>query len=207
MSEAEQSDAALTDRINQLEGQLREAQERQALLTEGVRDLAILSMDTTGRITWWCDGSERLLGYEEADVLGKHFSMFFTPEDREGGLPERELKTAATSGSAADENWVMRKDGTRFWASGFSSARRGGGGELTGFVKIFRDLTERELAHQALRESELRLRVAMGAADMGTWLWQVPTDKQTLDENLHRLMGLSNGRTIHDLESFLTLIH
>ena len=203
-SHPETSDA---ERIRQLQARLREAEARQALLTEGVRDFAILSLDPEGRVTWWCEGARRLLGYDEAEVLGRHFSMFFTPEDREAGLPERELRTAEESGSAADENWAVRKGGGRFWAGGFSSARRGDGGALTGFVKIFRDLTERERAHQALRESELRLRAALAAADMGTWLWQVPTDKQTLDENLHRLIGAPEGRSVADLEHFLTFIH
>src|SRR4051812_32747138 len=195
------------DRVRRLEERLREAEERQAILAEGVRDFAIFTLDPGGHITWWCGGARRLLGYEAGEVLGKHFSLLFTPEDRDRGLPERELKTAAAAGSAADENWAVRKDGSRFWASGFSAARRGAGGELLGFVKIFRDLTERERAHQALRESELRLRAALAAADMGTWLWQVPADKQTLDESLHRLMGLAGGRTVHGLEDFLTLIH
>jgi PAS domain S-box-containing protein len=117
------------------------------------------------------------------------------------------LQTAAGTGSAADENWVVRKDGTRFWASGFSVARRAEGGAPAGFVKVFRDLSERQQAHEALREGELRLRAALAAAEMGTWLWQVPTDKQTLDENLHRLMGLVGDRTVHNLDDFLTLIH
>src|SRR4051794_14478496 len=96
------------ERIEQLEAKLREAEERQALLSEGVRDFAIFAMDAGGRIIWWCGGARRLTGYEEGEILGKPASLLFTPEDREGGLPERELKTAATSGSAADENWIVR---------------------------------------------------------------------------------------------------
>jgi len=203
----EDQQPAESDRIRQLEAHLRESEERQALLSAGIRDFAIFSLDPGGRITWWCDGARRLLGYEAREVLGKHASMFFTPEDRDGGLPERELKTAAASGTAADENWIVRKDGSRFWASGFSSARRGEDGRLLGFVKILRDLTERRQASEALREGDLRLRAALAAADMGTWLWQVPTDKQTLDVNLHRLMGLTGGGTVHGLEGFLALIH
>jgi len=196
-----------SDRVRLLEAQLREAEERQAVLAEGVKDFAIFSMDAGGRITWWGGAARKLTGYEEREVLGRHFSLLFTPEDRQGGLPGRELATAAESGSAADENWVVSKDGSRFWGSGFSSARRGQGGELRGFVKIFRDLTERRRADEALREGDLRLRAALTAADMGTWLWQVPTDKQTLDEGLHRLMGVPEGHSVRSLEDFLGYIY
>src|SRR5687768_7958397 len=88
------------DRIRQLEARLREAEERQALLAEGVRDFAILSMDAEGRITGWCDGAGRLTGYEAAEVIGQPAALLFTPEDRGAGLPQRELRTAAESGSA-----------------------------------------------------------------------------------------------------------
>src|SRR4051812_30190690 len=83
------------DRIRELEARLQEAEERQALLAEGVRDFAIFSLDPDGHIVWWCEGARRLVGYEAAEVLGKYFGLVFTPEDRAGGLPERELKTAA----------------------------------------------------------------------------------------------------------------
>jgi PAS domain S-box-containing protein len=198
--------ASDAEHMRRLEALLRESEERHALLVEGVKDSALFALDPEGRITWWGEGARRLAGYEEDEILGQHFSVLFTPEDRDRGLPERELETAAASGSAVDENWVVRKGGQRFWGSGFSAARRGEGG-LTGYVKILRDLTERQQAHEALRESELRLRAALAAADMGTWLWQVPTDKQTLDENLHRLMGVTGGRTVHNLEDFLTFVH
>ena len=101
-------------------------------------------------------------------IVGRPGEILFTPEDREAGLPRRELETAAESGSAADENWVVRKGGGRFWASGFSSARRGQGGALTGFVKVFRDLTDRQKAQEALREGDMRLRAALAAASTAT---------------------------------------
>jgi two-component system CheB/CheR fusion protein len=148
-----------------------------------------------------------MIGYEAGEVLGKPSSVLFTPEDRDAGLPAREMQTAAASGSAADENWIVRKDGSRFWASGFCAARRSPGGAVSGFVKVIRDLTERERTSHAQRESELRLRAALAAAALGTWLWQVPTVKQSLDESLHRLLGVPGGRTVHNLEDFLTFVH
>src|SRR4051812_26892989 len=86
-----------SDRVRQLEAKLREAEERQALLSEGVRDFALLSLDADGRITGWYDGARRLVGYEAEEVVGKPAALLFTPEDRDAGLPERELKTAAAT--------------------------------------------------------------------------------------------------------------
>src|SRR4051812_5725105 len=92
------------DRICRLETLLRESEERHALLVEGVKDFALFALNPEGHITWWGEGARRLAGYEQDEILGKHFSVLFTPEDRERGLPERELETAAESGSAVDEN-------------------------------------------------------------------------------------------------------
>src|SRR3954449_10789180 len=103
--------ASDAERIRQLEALLRESEERHALLVEGVKDFALFSLDPQGRITWWGEGARRLAGYEEDETLGKHFALLFTPEDRARGLPQRELQTAAASGSAVDENWVVRKGG------------------------------------------------------------------------------------------------
>src|SRR4051794_27365706 len=109
------------ERIRQLEALLRESEERHALLVEGIQDFALLALDPAGRITSWGEGARRLIGYAEDEILGQHFSLLFTPEDRARGLPERELLTAAASGQAVDENWIVRKGGQRFWGSGFSA--------------------------------------------------------------------------------------
>src|SRR4051794_34000020 len=92
------------------------------VLADALRDYAVISMDPAGVITGWGDGARRLLGHGEAEAAGRHFSMLFTPADRAAGLPERELRTAAEQGRAADENWAVRKDGSTFWASGTSTA-------------------------------------------------------------------------------------
>src|SRR5579884_956735 len=194
------------ERIRQFESLLCESEERHALLAECIKDFALFALDLEGCVIWWGEGTKRLVGYEKDEIQGKHFSVLFTPEDRDRGLPERELETAAASGSAVSENWVVRKNGQLFWGNGFTAARRGEG-DLTGYVKILRDRTERWGAHEALRESELRLRVALTAADIGTWLWQVPADKQILDGNLQCLMGVPEGRSVTSLEDFLSYIH
>lgn len=128
----------------QTEEALRESEERFRLVVEDVQDYAIFMLDTSGRLITWNAGVERILGYQEAESIGQHFSCIFTPEDIERGAPELELRTAATEGRAVDERWHVRKDGTRFWASGIVTALRDDTGTLRGFSKVMRDFTERK---------------------------------------------------------------
>ena len=196
----------ITERKRAEEG-LRQSEEGFRLLVQTVRDYAILLMDPAGNVASWNEGAERILGYRADEVLGRPGSLFYTEEDLRAGLFERELKTAVREGQATDENWSVRKDGSRFWASGTTTALRGSAGELRGFAKIFRDLTERKAALDALREKDLRLRAALAAARMGTWHWDVRADRQLLDDSLHRLLGLGPGQSVSSLEQFLQLIH
>jgi PAS domain S-box-containing protein len=119
------------------------------LMVEGVRDYAIILLDPNGQVVSWNVGAERILGYTDAEIIGQHFSRFFTPEDRAAARPKHELHEAAATGVAQDENWMLRKDGSRFYGSGTTTALRDG--ELRGFAKIFRDLTERKRLEEELR--------------------------------------------------------
>ena len=101
---------------------LRQSEERLGLLIEGVQDYALFLMDPSGHVSGWNTGAQRLLGYEAEEIIGQPLSQFFTPEDRQTGTPERELETARTTGRASDDNWLVRKDGRRFWASGITTA-------------------------------------------------------------------------------------
>jgi PAS domain S-box-containing protein len=130
---------------------LRQAEERFRLLVENVQDHAIVQLDARGNVAGWNRGAERILGYSEREILGKHFSCFFTPEDRESGLPHAQLKLARDMGNAENDNWLVRKDGARFWASGVTSALRDESHRLRGYAKILRDLTERKQLTEALR--------------------------------------------------------
>jgi PAS domain S-box-containing protein len=134
-------------------------EERYRLLVERARDLAMIILDPDGRVASWNRGAERLLGYSEMEIVGEHFSRFYTAEDLQAGRPERELEIARTQGSSADDNWLVRKDGSRFWASGETAALRDPG--LRGFAKIVRDLTERK----DLEESLLRRAGELAEAD------------------------------------------
>jgi PAS domain S-box-containing protein len=110
---------------------------------EDIRDYAIFMTDATGLVTNWNSGAEHILGYSEAEIIGKNASKFFTAEDRAKGVSQKELATAAAEGRAEDERWHVRKDGSRFWASGIVSPVRDHNGELIGFSKVMRDMTER----------------------------------------------------------------
>jgi PAS domain S-box-containing protein len=121
------------------------------LLVEQVEDYAIFALDTSGHVITWNPGVQRLKGYTAAEIIGQHFSRFYTPEDVASGLPQRLLDLAARTGRAGSEGWRVRKDGSRFWALVSITALHDEQGRLTAFAKITRDLTQR-------RESEIRAR-------------------------------------------------
>jgi PAS domain S-box-containing protein len=129
------------------------------LLVESVSDYAIFAMDPTGHILTWNPGAKRFKGYEAEEIIGKHFSIFYTKRDRDRDWPATELKAAARDGRFEDEGWRVRKDGTRFWANVIITALRDKQGNLVGFAKVTRDLTERRMAEERLRLSEERFRL------------------------------------------------
>jgi PAS domain S-box-containing protein len=124
------------------------------ILVEAVVDYAIYLLDAQGHINSWNSGAQRLKGYTTAEVVGRHYSLLFTEEDRAAGLPERALAVARETGRCESEGWRVRKDGTRFWALAVLDAIRDGSGRCVGFAKITRDMTERKLAQERLIESE-----------------------------------------------------
>lgn len=125
---------------------LRGSEERFHLLLENVKDYAIFFLDPEGTIIRWGAGAEEILGYQEAEILGKSGSIIFTPEDIERGDDRKERIKAITEGRAENERWHVRKDGSRFWGSGIVTALRDESGQLQGLTKIMRDLTSRKLA-------------------------------------------------------------
>lgn len=129
------------------------------LLVDAVVDYAIYMIDPDGIITSWNAGARRFKGYEEAEILGQHFSRFYTEEDRKSGLPQRALDTALREGRFEGEGWRVRKDGTRFWSSVVIDPIRDPSGKLLGFAKITRDLTDRKMAEETLKQSEQQFRL------------------------------------------------
>ncbi|KAB8320480.1 response regulator [Tolypothrix campylonemoides VB511288] len=149
----------------QAEIALRSSEERFRLLLDNVKDYAIFFLDTQGRIIGWSLGAEYILGYEEAEILGQFTSIIFTPEDLQQGEDKKELEQAVTEGRAEDERWHIRKDGCRFWASGFVTPLFDETGRLRGFCKILRDFTERKRAEDERAELLKREQEARSAAE------------------------------------------
>jgi PAS domain S-box-containing protein len=165
--------SVVVDRINDETGKLvgfakitRDMTEKQALmeaertfrlLVQGVTDYAIFMLDPGGMVTNWNAGAQRIKGYAPEEIVGKHFSTFYTPEDAEAGVPKRALETAREMGRYEAEGWRVRKDGTRFWASVVLDAIRDDDGKLIGFAKITRDMTEKRETQLRLEESREQL--------------------------------------------------
>ena len=146
-----------TERARQLATSLtslEDTERRFQLLVQGVTDYAIYMLDPDGHVVNWNPGAERIKGYTSGEVLGRHFSSFYTPEDRTGGTPTKALATARESGKYEAEGWRIRKDGTKFWAGVVINAIKTSAGELVGFAKITRDLTERRAADERAMQAQ-----------------------------------------------------
>ncbi len=144
---------------------------RYRLLVEAVTDYAIYMLDPNGIVTSWNPGAQRFKGYEASEIIGCHFSRFYSDEDRRLALPERALETAEREGMFESEGWRVRKDGSHFWAHVVIDPIREPSGRLIGFAKITRDLTERKNAEEALRRSEEQFRLLVdGVSDHAIYM-------------------------------------
>ena len=145
--------------------------DRYRLLIDAVTDYAIYMLDPEGRVTSWNPGAQRFKGYTEQEILGSHFSRFYSEEDRLDGLPARALKTAALEGRFENEGWRIRKDGTRFWANVVIDPIRDPAGGIIGYAKITRDLTERRMAEETLKHSQEQFRILVqGVTDYAIYM-------------------------------------
>jgi PAS domain S-box-containing protein len=144
---------------------------RYRLLVNSISDYAIFMLDAGGHVASWNPGAERFKGYKAEEILGRHFSRFYTPEDLATGLPERALRTAATVGRFENEGWRVRKDGTRFWANVVIDPIIAPDGGILGYAKVTRDLTERRQAEEELRLAEQRFRyLVQGVTDYAIYM-------------------------------------
>jgi PAS domain S-box-containing protein len=133
---------------------LKESEQTFRLLVQSVTDYAIFMLDPEGYVANWNAGAERIKGYTRAEIVGEHFSCFYTEEDRNTGLPARALAVAASEGRFEQEGWRVRKDGSQFWANVVIDPIHGERGELLGFAKVTRDTTERRVVEEKLRQSQ-----------------------------------------------------
>src|SRR5712671_680871 len=150
-------EARVADRARQLAAtaaQLAETERRFHLLIDAVTDYAIFMLDTAGNVVSWNPGAERIKGYSSAEILGHHFSRFYTEDDRQKGLPRTALATAERTGKYEAEGWRCCKDGTTFMANVVINTIRDASGRLLGFAKITRDITEKKAAEEQLRQAQ-----------------------------------------------------
>ncbi|MBV9528896.1 MAG: PAS domain S-box protein [Sphingomonas sp.] len=149
-------------------------------------------LDTSGHVTSWNAGAERIKGFATHEILGKHFSTFYTDEDRAAGLPGRALETARSEGRYEADGWRVRKDGTRFWASVVMDAIKNDSGKLVGFAKITRDMTEKRQVQQALMESERRFRILVqGVTDYALFMLDPEGRVANWNSGAERIKGYS----------------
>jgi PAS domain S-box-containing protein len=163
---------------------LRASEHQFQLLVQGVKDYAIFMLDPQGRIATWNSGAERIKGYDADEIIGEHFSRFYTEGEQREGVPMRGLLRAATEGRHEAEGWRVRKDGTRFRASVVIDAIHDDAGKLIGFAKVTRDVTERHLAQEMLEQARERL-----------LQWQKM-----------EAIGQLSGGVAHDFNNLLTIV-
>jgi PAS domain S-box-containing protein len=146
---------------------LRQSEERFRLMVEGVQDYAIFLLDPEGRVTTWNAGAERIKGYRQEEIVGRHFSVFYPDEDVARNKPAEQLRLAAATGRSVDEGWRVRNDGSKFWASVLITALRNGAGEIIGFSKLTRDISERKRAEEELQAAQAELARVTRLTTMG----------------------------------------
>lgn len=168
------------------------------LLLDAVTDYAIYMLDPSGLVTSWNSGAERIKGYTAAEIIGQHFSRFYTPEDRSAGEPARALETAGREGRFEKEGWRVRKDGTRFRANVIIDAIKAEDGTLIGFAKITRDVTERVAAHRALEEAREALMQSQKVEAIGQLTGGIAHDFNNLLTAILGSLSLARKRVGND---------
>jgi PAS domain S-box-containing protein len=170
---------------------------RYRLLVDAISDYAIYMLDPDGMVTSWNSGAERFKGYAPSEIIGQHFSRFYTPEDQERGIPAKALETAQREGKFEAEGWRVRKDGTRFWAYVVIDPIRQPKGEIIGYAKITRDLTERRAAEEELRRGQEQFRLLVqGVTDYAICMLDTKGLVSSWNLGAQRIKGYAPGEII-----------
>jgi len=171
--------------------------DRLRLFVASITDYAIYMLSPEGIVTSWNAGAQRFKGYAPDEIIGRHFSAFYTPEDRANGVPARALRTALETGKFEDEGWRMRKDGTRFWAHVVIDPIRDSEGKLAGFAKITRDITEKKQTLAALHASEERFRLLVqGVTDYAIYMLSPEGNVTNWNAGARRIKGYADTEVI-----------
>ncbi|CAO3420420.1 PAS domain S-box protein [Azospirillum endophyticum] len=182
-------------------------EERFRTIVEAARDYAIFLTDPQDRITDWLPGAEAVFGWTAAEAIGQPGAILYTPEDRQAGIPEADVKSARENGSAPNIRWHLRKDGSRVFIECSVVALRTATGELRGFQKIGQDVTKRHLAEEALRESEELRRIALESGGMGAWRWDTRDRSLRADDVVQRLWGVKASHQPHRISTYADLMY
>ena len=171
--------------------------QRFQLLVDAISDYAIYMLDIGGHVVSWNTGAQRFKGYAADEIVGQHFSRFFTEEDRAAGLPIKALSVAEKEGRFESEGWRIRKDGSRFWANAVIDAIRSDEGRLLGFAKITRDITARQAAEEALRQSEQQFRLLVqGVTDYALFMLDITGHVTNWNAGAQRIKGYTEEEIV-----------
>lgn len=192
---------------NEIINRITESEENLRLLVETVKDYAIIRLDKDGHISSWNKGAQEIKGYTADEIIGRHFSIFYTDDEINENEPEVNLTNAVKFGRFEREGWRVKKDGSLFWADIIFNPIYNTDAELVGYVKVTRDMTERRKNEENLRESERQLKEAQSIAHLGNWEWDVKTNEVKWSDEMFAIYELNPDEYKPTLEGFLSKLH